>query len=220
MATQDLTLLFLTANEVPVRWASFHWETLKKATDAPVLISSRKPMEGMTVLDTEPKSYMNIYKQMLVLAKRATTDFVAMVEDDTLYSKEHFLFRPKLDEFAYNRSRWSLFTWDGTYSLRRRVSNCSLIAPRLLLIEALEERFSKPRPDNLWGELGRSTLERGMGVTERKLTEFWSEVPVIQLNHDAGTDHLQGRRHKKHGEIKAVEIPHWGKGKDICANYR
>ena len=216
----DLTLMFLTTNEVPEHWAEFHMEALRRATDAPMLVASRKQMENTTVLDVAEKSYANIYRLMLELAKIATTDYVAMVEDDTLYSREHFTYRPKDDEFAYNRSRWSLFTWDGIYSLRRRVSNCSLIAPRLLLIEALEERFEKPRQANLQGECGRNSLERAMGITERKMVEFWSGVPIIQLNHPVGTDVLQGRKHKKHGEIKALDIPYWGSGKNICANYR
>lgn len=217
----DLTLMFLTTNEVPDGWARFHWDALMRAipTDTPILISSRKPMSGTTILDTAPKSYTNIYRLMLELAKKADTKYVAMVEDDTLYSKEHFLFRPKNDEFAYDRSRWSLFTWDGVYSLRRRVSNCSLIAPRKLLIEALEERFEKPRPDHLMGECGRNSIERAMGITERKAVEYWSTVPIIQLNHPAGVDHLQGRGHKKHGEIKAYDIPYWGKGVDIVKQY-
>ena len=64
-----------------------------------------------------------------------------------LYSNEHYReFRPADDEFSYNHARWSVFSWEkdkAIYCLRQRISNCSLIASRELLIEALEERFKR-----------------------------------------------------------------------------
>lgn len=218
----DLTILFITANEVPKNWVKFHLTHLLKATqNYPIISISRKPMDlGINLIDTDKKDYANIYRQMLKGAKLALTDYVAMVEDDTLYSKEHFnCFRPKPDEFAYNRSRWSLFTWLPIYSLRQRISNCSLIAPRLLLIEALKERFAKNISLNLMGECGRNNLEQQMGITQRKAVDFFSEVPIIQLSHPSGTENRQQSQRKKHAQIKAIEIPYWGLAQNIVNQY-
>jgi hypothetical protein len=137
-----------------------------------------------------------------------------------LYSKEHFEFRPPLDTFAYNMHRWALFTWgDPLYSWRNRVSHCALIAPRLLLIEALEERFAK-HPTN-WGafagELGRERVEKGLGVTPRKMVEYWSSVGIIQLNHDNASEDRQKRHRKSYGPVKAYDIYKWREAKDIVA---
>jgi hypothetical protein len=174
-------------------------------------------------LDEEPKCYGNIYKQILRGAKIADTKYIGIAEDDTLYSKEHFnCFRPKDDEFAYNRARWSLFTWSPIYSLRNRISNCSLIAPRELLIEALEERFAKypdNYPNNLMGECGRNSLERVLGITERKSVEFLSEVPIVQLSHPSGSEDRQKIMRKKLAEIKAYSIPPWGIADNILKHY-
>jgi hypothetical protein len=139
---QDLTVLYITASEMPEKWMEYQTGILLKAIgDTPIISVSRKPMDlGENILDVAPeKSYWNIYKQMLRAAWRAKTCYVAMVEDDVLYSKEHFLqFRPKRGEVSYNRSRWSLFVWEKNpiYCLRQRISNCSLIACRKVLIEA------------------------------------------------------------------------------------
>jgi len=114
----------------------------------------------------------------------------------------------------------SVFTWiPEIYSLRWRVSNCSLIAPREALIDALEERFTKKFHHKLWGEVGRNKLEVQMGVTLRKLVEFRSEVPIVHLSHPNGSEDRQKRKWKRLAEIKAYDIPYWGKAEEIIKNY-
>jgi len=163
---------------------------------------------------------------MLRAAKVATTSFVAIAEDDTLYPKEHFNFyRPEKNTFAYNQNRWALFTWGKpTYSWRNRKSNCSLIAPRELMIEALEERFAKypgdTMPPQYVGELGRERVDRWLGVTIRKSVEVYSEVSIIQINHDDATEDRQKRYRKALGPMKAYDIPFWGKAEDLIKNYK
>jgi hypothetical protein len=207
-------------------WVGYHLQCLAYALqDEPVITLSKKPMSfGLNILDKhEEKSYWNIYRAMLRGARAAKTPFVAVVEDDTLYSPAHFKeFRPKLDEVSYNRSRWSLFSWENKpmYCVRQRVSNCSLIASRGLLIEALEEREAKyPNGNDYVGEVGRPIVERRLGVTPRKMVEWYSTVPIIQLNHPHGIDETQQRKWKKHGQLKAYDIPYWGKAEDIVRIY-
>jgi len=221
----DLTVLYLTLNRMPEKWVKFHMDTLIKATvDCEVISISKEPVDlGHNILDTDEPSYSNIYRQMLRGAELSTTKYVAMAEDDVLYSKEHFKFRPADDCVAYNRSRWSLFTWSNVYSLRQRVSNCSLIAPRELLIKALTERFkafeNQEIPERLMGEVGRNNLERQMGITERKSVDFFSEVPIVHLSHPDGTEERQKIMRKSHGQIKAYDIPFWGKASEVLKNY-
>jgi hypothetical protein len=201
---------------------------MKVAKGIPIISVTRKPLKlGINLLDTDKKCYWNIYMQMLRAAKLASTPFVAMVEDDTLYSKEHFTdFRPPPNAVSYNRSRWSLFSWvedpeKQIYCMRQRVSNCSLIAPREYLIEALEERHAKhPNGNDYVGEVGRWKVDRRLGVTRRRVVEWYSRVPIIQLNHRTGTDIGGGvGRTKRHGQIKAIDIPYWGKARSIIENY-
>lgn len=221
----DITILYVTANEMPERWMEFQLGHLKNAVgEAPIISLSRKPMDlGLNLLDEEPKSYWNIYMQLLKGALLAETPFVAMAEDDTLYTKAHFdEFRPPMDKVSYDRSRWSLFTWDNMYCIRQRISNCSLIAPTQLLIEALTERKEKyPNgcPNEVTGEVGREKVERRLGVTVRGCVEFYSFGPIVQLNHPTGSDDTQKRRWKKHGQLRAYDIPYWGKAQDIINVY-
>lgn len=228
----DLTILYITASQMPEKWLAFQvGHLLKSIGDAPIISISRKPLNlGTNFIDTEPKSYWNIFMQVLRAAQVAKTTFVAAAEDDVLYTKEHFSeFRPPMDKVSYDRSRWSLFTWDNMYCLRQRVSNCSLIAPRELLIEALTEwkhKYPDGAPDGLAGEVGRGKVERRLGVTIRECVEWYCTNPIIHLNHPTGTDigHHKSKDGrfmiKKHGQIKAYDIPYWGKATDVIKIYK
>lgn len=219
----DLTILYLTASLIPEHFAAYQRKVLLEAAgDYPIISLSREPLDfGVkNILQIGPKCLDTIYREMLRGAKLAETPYVAVAEDDTLYPKEHFSFyRPEKDTFAYNQNRLALFTWGTpTYSWRNRKTNATLIAPRELMIEALEDRFAKyPEaiPENIVGELGRGMVERNLGVTLRNSIEVYSETSVIQVNHDAGSDDRARRHRKKLGPIKAYDIPHWGRAEDI-----
>ena len=163
----DLTVIFLTANKHPEHFTKYHREILLKAVKGHELITvSRKPMDlGKNILDRGKKSHINMYFQLMNAAKAASTPYVGVAEDDVLYPKEHFnFFRPPLDTFAYNMHRWLLYTWvPELFSMKQRKSNCTLIAPRKLLIEAWEERFIKhpieTHPKRLQGAAGRRNVD-------------------------------------------------------------
>jgi hypothetical protein len=87
----------------------------------------------------EPRrSLTNIYRQVLVGAKAAATEYVALCEDDCLYTDEHFRFRPK-KPFGYNLNRWLLHLEEKVFSYRNRAILSQCIAHRKTLIECLEK---------------------------------------------------------------------------------
>jgi hypothetical protein len=209
----DLTLLFITAGKLPEKWVTFHKEQLDKL-----------PYPIITLHDEEKMGYEMIYHRMLEGAKQATTPFVAVIEDDTLYPIEHFYFRPELDTFAYNQHRWALFTWGvPTFNWRNRKSNCSLIAPRELMIEALEERFAK-HPNGIrvehCGELGRANVDKWLGVTPRKSVEWYSKIGLVQFNHDGATDGRAKAHHKDLGPVKCFDVPRWGRADKLVLEFK
>lgn len=221
----DLTIIFLTVNKVPEGWAEYHKKVLLEAANGfPIITISKKPLNwGTNIIQTEPEGQSNVYWQMLKGAKLATTPYVAIAEDDVLYNKEHFLFRPPLDTFAYNLSRWSLFTWEPIYNYQGRRGNFALIAPRELLIEALEERFAKyPEgiPEHRNGELGRPRVEQRIGVTERKAMDMWTTLPIVVFHHDFEMDDVARRHRKRMGTLRAYDIPHWGKSSELALKFK
>ena len=222
----DLTAIFLTNNEVPSEWMKFHNKILLESLNgAPLITLSRKPMNlGINILQDKPKSMSNIYWQLLRGAKIAETDYIAVVEDDTLYSKEHFAQRPKKHCIGYNMNHWSLFTWgEPIYSWRNRRGNYSMLSYRKLVIEALEERFAKypnGTPDNITGELGRPMVEHNMGTKHYEVEEFETVVSIINFNHANASDRLQLRQRKSLGEVRAYDIPKWGRAEDLIKQWK
>jgi hypothetical protein len=207
----DLTLLFIHADRLSDKWVDFHTEQI-----------GNLPYPIIDLFDEKKMGEQMIYQRLLEGCKKATTPFIAVIEDDVLYPPEHFnQFRPKMDEFAYNQHRWALFTWwKPTYNWRNRVSNCTLIAPRELAIEALEERFAKyPNGWPYVGELGRWRIDKVLGTTKRKCVEWYSTIGVIQINHDGASEERQRIHWKDWGPVKAYDIPRWGKADELIKKF-
>lgn len=215
----------LTANRVPKGWAAFHKEKLLEATgNSPIVTISRKPLDwGENLLDTEEYTPSNIYFQLLRGAKTAKTDYIGVAEDDTLYPKEHFQYRPPPDTFAYNMNRFGIFTWGRpTYFWKDRISNSTLIAPRKLAIEALEERFMKyPKgtPSNSTGELGRLNVENKLGLSHHKSAWFTTDISVLRIDHELGIDRLARTHRKGMGILRAYDIPYWGRAEEVVKKF-
>ncbi len=227
MKPNDITIIMLTANKVPEAWAKFHKEKLlESAGNIPIITLSAKPLDwGINVIQTEPYGISNVYWQLLKGARMAKTEFIAVAEDDTLYPKAHFEYRPPADTFCYNQNKFGLFTWGTpTYYWKDRIKNSTLVALRKLTIEALEERFAKypqgtPAPPYFTGELGRSNIENNLGVTLRKSAWFSTEISVVNIDHEFGIDHL-GRTHRKAmGILRSYDIPYWGRAEDLIKKF-
>lgn len=226
MEPSDITIILLTANRVPKGWAQFHKEKLLEAAGSyPIITMSMEPMDwGRNILQDQPYGISNIYYQLLRGAKAAETEYIGVAEDDILYPKEHFEYRPPADTFAYNMNRFGIFTWGRpTYFWKDRVSNSTLIAPRKLTIEALEERFNKyphGTPYGLTGELGRKNVEDSLGLTHRKSAWFSTEISIVRIDHELGIDRLAQTHRKGMGILRAYDIPYWGKAEDIISKFK
>jgi hypothetical protein len=229
----DLTVVYLTCNKMPSRWERFHREHLLRAVeDRPMICISAAPPVDYCRPDTEylfqepPFSAWNVYHQLLRGAQMAHTKYIAVAEDDTLYTKRHFSeFRPQDDEIAYDMSRWSVFSWvqKPFFSNIRKRGNFTMLGPRKLIIEALEEREAKyPEGLSYSGEIGRPDIERRLGVTRRKAVDWDCIEPMVNLCHPRGlspTYENTPKLERKPGALKAYDIPVWGKASTIAEIY-
>lgn len=235
IAQNNLTVIYYTSNWLDTHNPYFLGNTKKQLLisigDLPLISVSQKPMAfGQNICVGEiGRSHLNLYRQILAGCKAAKTKYVAMAEDDVLYSYEHFHnYVPEKDRFAYDMNKWSLFTWTKpplfTFRTNRKVVN-SLIAKRDMLVAALEERFNKFKgvkdediPISYWGDPGR--YEHNLGVTVRETEEFYSGCPNIVFSHPEAFGYLSRGKRKKLGDIKAIEIPYWGRAEDILKLYK
>lgn len=237
----SLSVIYYTSNYLETKNPYFVKNTrrqLLKAIGENELISvSQKPMNfGKNVCVGDiGRSHLNIYRQILAGCKAATTDYVAMAEDDILYSPTHFDFQKYLrkanvlgkDIFLYDMAKVSIFTWTKppmfSFRTKRKVVN-QLIAPREMLIDALEERFARleelkkkgKKEEQIikyWGDPGR--YEGLLGVTKRKCYKFYSWIPSVVFTHEYAYGFLNHGKRKKIGDLRIIELSDWGKAEDI-----
>lgn len=224
----DLTIIMMTPNLVPENWAKYHKEKLLEAADgAPIITISAKPLDWGLNLIQEEYGLANLYKQLLRGTKTATTELIAIADDDTLYPKAHFSFRPKEPGFYYNFNRWHLFTWkdpyfkDPYYFHKPKPGGGCMIATRKLVIEAMERRLAA-NPE-LKGrfvvqELGASIRMREYDKYEFK--QFYTSEPIVSFYHQKSIDDLCKRRKKKAWPVRALELPLWGRTEDLRKKFR
>ena len=240
---KDITIIYYTSNYLddhnPWFLENTKKQLLKAIGDKPMVIVSQKPTmfgpnsTNVCVGDIG-RSHFNIYWQILQGAKAAKTKFVAMAEDDILYSEPHFNFeyfvKPEmLDKqvFFFDMNKVSLFTWTKppmfSFRSKRMVVN-QLIAPRLMLIDAMEERFARKEellkqgwPDRkimkYWGDPGR--YENHLGVTVRERYDYYSWVPSVVFTHEDAFGYLNHGKRKKLGDLRIIELADWGRAEDI-----
>jgi len=215
----SLTVIFLTINNVPLQWAEYQKKVLLEATgDFPIIAISKEPMNwGLSrvthITQEVPESLMertcNVYKQIVIGAKLATTPYIAVAEDDSLYPKEHFTqFRPDLNTFAYNHTRWCMFSWarlSPFYYLMPTDANCLMIAPREKLIKALDAPV---------------ITRRIMHRLQEPCVAFNTYDPVLCFYHVNGNDSLERTRRKRPWPVQAYHIPKWGKAKHIIQQWK
>lgn len=149
--------------------------------------------------------------------QRVKTDYVALIEDDSLYSMEHFTHRPSsLNAFSYNRSMWFLdgdIFWD-----RKQIGTFNCIAPTKLLMNTLKKRFEKfpeePMPRNdqkyAWGEPGK--FEHLLGLDNPDVEYFETEIPNLTLVYKEAT-FGRPKRYRKHPAC--TELSYWGNAYEL-----
>jgi hypothetical protein len=217
----DLTLLYYTSNQISDYFANNVRNHLLESSKKmlPIISVSHKSInfgDNICVGEIGISSW-NIYFQILLGAKEAKTKYVACCEDDSLYTWEHFSYRPKDDEFAYNTNRWNV-NKRHYYFRRNRPGMCECIAPTELMIDTLETRMKKYTREAcahikhlpFYGEPGRYETELGLPVVKR--VHFQLETPVLTFNHRPS---YGGVRAPLKTDILEEELPYWGSATDL-----
>jgi hypothetical protein len=222
----DITAVLYTANFIPDK---FMYNTQKQLLgvlgDTHLITVSQKPMKvGENVVVELGRSHFNIYRQALLGAKMAKTKYIALCEDDVLYSPEHFNYRPKDKPFAYNLASWGIYTWQKPpmFNLKNRINLNALICEREAFIRAMEERFEKWPDDtktdkNIWAEPGK--YERQLGVTPCEFESYYTYPPNIKFSHETELSFEGLGTRKRKGDLLALSIPYWGSAAEVMSNY-
>ena len=220
---KDLTVVMLTANKVPLKWAQYHKEVLiENSQGASIITVSYKPLDwgDQNFIQTE-YSMPNIYRQCLYAAQAAKTEFIAMIDDDCLHPKQHFEFRPIDPGFYYNLNRWHLFTWskEPFYFHKPLCGNGNMIAKRSYIIEALEARvkFDPLLRGRLGTELGLN--HKNQRFDKLPAIEFRTKSPTVAFYHEGSIDEASQRRKKYAWPVRVPELYVWGRAEDLIKKW-
>ena len=128
-------------------------QLVKSAKGKPIISVSHTPIDlGHNIaIGKNKRSWLLLYKQLLLGIEAADTKYVAMAEHDCMYPSEHFGFiPPKGDTFYYDENalflQWSETNHPelkGMYSRwpKQRLALSSLVCDRQLLIDTINERL-------------------------------------------------------------------------------
>jgi len=111
---------------------------------------------------------------------------------------------------------------DICYYHRPRSVNTSLIAPRDLVIQTLEERYRKyPKgtPDRYTGEIGRWEIENGLRIKRVRKMEFKSDTPFVQFKHDYRRPELGSVITTSITPPITYDLSPWGKAKTLAKHF-
>lgn len=222
MDTQnDLTLLNYSSSRMTEPTATnFRNELLNTIQGAyPIVSVTQKPTDfGLNICVGDiGQSYYNIYKQMQIGLKEVKTKYVAIVEDDTLYTMEHFSCRPSSDEVvSFNKHFWFLDTRE--FWTKGHIGSFGCIAPTDYLRNSMNQRMSRypvePMPRDYqkyqWLEPG---FEERLGLPVLKTEHFETKIPLITFCYYGAT---HGRPKRRIGTSSAVEsLEYWGDAKEL-----
>jgi hypothetical protein len=215
----DLTILYYSSNLISKFFEDNITNSLKEVVgDTPIISVTWKPMDlGKNILfqGIAPSAYY-VYKQVLIGAEQATTKYVACAEDDTIYTKEHFAFRPPDDTFAYNEAHIEIHKSRFIYRGRRNMSTC--IANRDLMVDTLRKRFEK-YPNFLDSKKGETHgfAEPGryhdrLGLPPVKMMGFSTKAPPVVFWHRPSLGNV---RKLKSNDVVSTTDPYWGDARTL-----
>ena len=216
----SLTILYYSANAMPDKSAqNFRDRLLEVIGDTPLISVTQKPMNfGQNICVGEiGQSYYNLYYQQLIGLREVKTKWVAFAEDDSLYTKEHFAYRPP-DEttVSYNKNFWFLDTRE--FWTKGHIGTFGAISATKYVLEALEGRYERfpeeilPRNSQRWFWMDYGFDDR-LGLPKCNTEQFSTEIPLITFAHYAATYGKPQRRMRTSSAVD--ELPYWGRAVEL-----
>lgn len=210
------TIIYYTSNrEDPAFEQKIIDDMLSKAGDIPIISVSQKPINlGRNICVGEVgSSYVNEWRQILIGAKQAATDYLIMAESDFLYPPEYFKFEPTGENIYRYDNVWVM--WLSRFYRRnfhrKYYSEGAQIVKRKYFIDLLENYFSGfPQwSDQHYKKLGHKYAP----YQNQDYVFFQGENPCISIKTRMGINYYTG--HQYGPENVSNNFPYWGHINDL-----
>lgn len=193
------TILYYTSNqENPEFEKKIRGVILENCDGLPIISVSQEPIDfGKNICVGEVgHSYINEFRQILIGAKEAKTEYLIFAEADFLYPKEYFEFNPSGGNVYRYDNVWLIFR-NSPLCYRKSYSNGASICKREFVIKNLEEYLEKQPMWVDWdpfeyfgGETACVSFKTGNGMTK-------------------GATFMYGEDNQRHS------LPNWGSIKEL-----
>lgn len=209
------TIIYYTSNrEKPEFEQKIREKILKLKANLPLISISQKPINfGINLcVGNVGISNHNLFRQIQIACKIATTPFVISTEADCLYPPEYFKFTPPSVDECYKFSNlyilneWGKGEYSGFYE--KEVAPFAQITGRKHFIKEID-MVLKGR--GFWGRQHKLGRERPLELFRRRRWQVVRlKTPAVSLKTGDGMNN-----HTKIIEPPVDEIPYWGKASDM-----
>lgn len=224
----DTTIISLIDNNLdPDLWSLCKDYLIWSAEDIPIISVSQKPVDlGTNIcVGNIGRTMESIWMQALAGAKAARTRYVAIAEQDNLYPRGWFGYKPLRDDTFYYNFNYVILNYTGNLNGIFGVNNeirtafSQLVCNRRLLVDALSWAIGEVDSGNAIKHEDGLIMEPGawknLFCTKRaiKFTDYdfcWDEWPSVDIRH--------GRNFTKQKRLYKMLSPkslYWGTVEDI-----
>jgi hypothetical protein len=210
MSTPDATIIYYTSNrERPDFELRVRENILKNCGDLPIISVSHQPIDfgqNICVGDVGVSGF-NMFRQVEIACKAATTPFVISAEADCVYPPDYFTFRPERLDVPYRDS--NLYVMPDArdfFFYKEEGATHAQIVGREFYLTRLAELF-KDAPE--WSAEEKNFPKERFRKDDvfDKIEHFRSENPVFQIKTH------KGMRYYTHSDRTPIlEIKYWGSG--------
>jgi hypothetical protein len=211
------TILYYSSNrELPEFEAKIVANLLKVCGDLPIISITHKPMDlgrNICVGDVGVSGF-NMFRQVLMGCEAADTTFIISAEADCLYPPDYFAFRlPRIDRCYRNSNLYVMPDKRPYFFLKSGGATHSQVVGREFYINRLKELFGDA-PTWCVEEKNFPKERHRKEDVFRRVEQWKTENPVFQIKTHRGM-----RYYTSSDRTPIYEIPYWGDGKKIYAEY-
>jgi hypothetical protein len=165
------------------------------------------------------RSYLTMFRQILIGLERLTTEYAFLAEHDVIYSESHFQFRPPNDStYFYDLNWWKVDAKTGHAVTYKAKQTSQLCANRQLLIEHYRKRIAIVERDGFSMKQGfePGSHNRKERVDDVPSAVWRSAAPNIDIRHGSNLTPSRWKREQFRHACNCAEwqeadaVPGWG----------
>lgn len=209
----DTTIIYYTSNrEDPAFEKRVQENLLSVCGDVPIISVSHKPLsfgQNICVGDVGVSGF-NMFRQVQIACRAATTPFVISAEADCLYPPDYFQFIPPRLDTAYRNSNLYVMPDHRDYFFHKKEgATHAQIVGREFYLNTLDKLFTGA-PD--WSEEEKNFPKERTRKSDvfEKIVYWETKNPVFQIKTH------RGMRYYTHSDRTPIpSLPYWGDGKAV-----